>query len=79
MISQVLKCRVLPENLMLQVARYVIFVCAILIPGYGFIKMAPLHLTEAQWLLGLGIIVGLDLQCMILTALIDLRRRGVEP
>ncbi len=79
MISEVLKRWVLPESLMLQVARYVILICAVLIPGYGFLKMAPLHLTDAQWLLGLGIIIGLDLQCMILTALVDLRRKNGEP
>jgi len=79
MISQVLKCRVLPESLMLQVARFVILICAVLIPGYGFVKVAPLHLTESQWLLGLGIIIGLELQCMIPTALIDLRHKRGEP
>ncbi len=79
MISQVLKRRVVPESLMLQVARYAILIFAVLIPGYGFLKMAPLHLTEAQWLLGLGVLLGLELQCMILTALIELRQQGGEP
>jgi hypothetical protein len=41
--------------------------------------MAMLHLTEAQWLLGLAIVIALVLQCMILTALIDLKRKGIEP
>lgn len=76
MITQTLKRTVAPEGLTLQVAQAVVMFCAVLIPGYGFYKMASLGLTAVQWLLGLAIVVGLVLQCMILYALIDLRRKA---
>jgi hypothetical protein len=61
------------------VAQAVIFACAVLIVGYAFIKMAALQLTDAQRLLGLAIVTALVLHCMILSALIDLKRKWVEP
>lgn len=73
MISQTLERRVVSETLELQIVRWMLVVCAVLIPGYGFCKMAVLELTPAQWLLGLGVIIALVLQCMILVALIELR------
>ena len=73
MISQTLKNNVVSETLELQIVRWMLVVCAIFIPGYGFCKMAALKLTPAQWLLGLGVIVALVLQCMILVALVELR------
>ena len=73
MISQTLKNNVVSETLELQIVRWMLVVCAIFIPGYGFCKMAALELTPAQWLLGLGVIVALVLQCMILVALVELR------
>jgi hypothetical protein len=78
MISQVLERRLMPERVELRIAQAVVFAGAVLIVGYAFIKMAALHLTEGQWLLGLAIVTGLVLQCMILAALIDLKRKGVE-
>jgi hypothetical protein len=78
MISQVLKCRIVSAKVELLVVQAVILASAVLIVGYAFIKMAMLHLTEAQWLLGLAIVIALVLQCMILAALIDLKRKGVE-
>jgi len=74
--TQILKRRIAPENLMLQVAQTVVMFCAVLIPGYGFYKMASLGLTEAQCLLGLAIVVALVLQCMILYAVIDIKRKS---
>ena len=77
MMAQILKQKVAPEGLLLPLARAVIVFCVALIPGYGFYKMASLGLTETQWLLGLAIVAALDLQCMILYALIDLKRKAV--
>ncbi len=76
MITQTLKRAIAPEGLSLQVAQAVVMFCAVLIPGYGFYKMASLGLTEAQWLLGLAIVVALVFQCLILYALIDLKRKA---
>jgi hypothetical protein len=76
MITQTLKRAFAPEGLTLPVAQAVVMFCAVLIPGYGFYKMASLGLTEAQWLLGLAIVVALVLQCLILYALIDLKRKA---
>ena len=73
MISQTLERKVVSETLELHIVRWMLVVCAIFIPGYGFCKMAALELTPAQWLLGLGVIVALVLQCMILVALVELR------
>jgi hypothetical protein len=73
MIIQMFKRRIVSETLELQIVQWMIMVCVVLIPGYGFCKMAPLELTPTQWLLGFAIIIALVLQCMILTALIELR------
>jgi len=78
MISRFSKRRIVCENVELLVMRAIVLASAVLIVGYAFIKMAMLHLTEAQWLLGLAIVIALVLQCMILAALIDLKRKGVE-
>ena len=76
MIAQVLKQKIVPDHVAIPFAQTVVRFCAILIPGYGFYKMASLGLTEAQWLLGLAVIIALDLQCMILDAIIDLKRKS---
>jgi hypothetical protein len=78
MIGRVLERRLMPERVELRIAQAVVFAGAVLIVGYAFIKMAALHLTDAQWLLGLAVVTGLVLQCMILATLIDLKRKGVE-
>ena len=78
MISRFLKRRIVSEYVEFLVMQVIVFASAVLIVGYAFIKMAMLHLTEAQWLLGLAIVIALVLQCMILAALIDLKRKGVE-
>jgi hypothetical protein len=78
MISRFLKRRIVSENVELLVMQAIVLASAVLIVGYAFIKMAMLHLTEAQWLFGLAIVIALVLQCMILAALIDLKRKGVE-
>ena len=78
-IRQFLKRRIVSENVELRVAQALIFVGADLMVGYAFVKMAGLQLTEAQWLLGLAIVIALALQCVMLAALIDLRRKGVGP
>ena len=69
-----LQRRLLSERAGLLVSQAVIFVGAVLIVGFAFIKMAALGLSEVQWLMGLAIVTGLVLQCLILVALIDLRR-----
>jgi hypothetical protein len=74
MISQVLERRLISEKVALLIAQAVVFTCAVLIVGFAFIKMATLHLTEAEWLIGLAIVAALVLQCMSLVALIDLKR-----
>jgi hypothetical protein len=43
-----------------------------LLPASGFYKVAGLHLSSAQSLLGMGIVVGLTLQAMILFAVVAL-------
>jgi len=68
-----LKRKVVSETWELQIVRWMLVVCAVFIPGYGFCKMAPLELTPKQWLLGLAVIIALVLQCVILVALIELR------
>jgi len=78
MVSRVLQCRLVSEKVALLAAQAVVFGCAVLIVGYAFIKIAMLQLTEAQWLVGLAIVAALVLQCMILAALIDLKRKWVE-
>ncbi len=46
-----------------------------LLPASGFYKVAGLHLSGAQSVLGLGIVVGLTLQAMILFAMVALLER----
>jgi hypothetical protein len=47
------------------------FLC-FLLPAAGFSEVARLHLSNAQSLLGLGIVIGLTLQGMILLVAIAL-------
>jgi protein-S-isoprenylcysteine O-methyltransferase Ste14 len=79
MIQQLLQRRIIPEKVWLLIAQAVVLACAVLIVGYAFIRMALLNLTEPQWLIGLAIVTALVLQCMILAALIDLKRKMLEP
>lgn len=74
MLNYFLQRRLLSERAGLLVSQAVIFAGAVLIVGFAFIKMAALGLSEVQWLTGLAIVTGLVLQCLILVALIDLRR-----
>jgi hypothetical protein len=46
-----------------------------LVPAVGFYKVAGLHLNGAQLHLGLGIVVGLTLQAMILFAVVALSEK----
>jgi hypothetical protein len=78
MISQVLERRLISEKVSLLIAQAVVFACAVLIVGFAFIKLATLHLTEVEWLMGLAIVAALVLQCMILVALINLKRTCSE-
>ena len=73
MLMQSLRRRILSETLELQIVRWLLVGCALFIPGYGFLKMVPLELAPKQWFLGLGIIIALVLQCVILLALTELR------
>ena len=78
MISHVLERRLISEKVGLLIAQALVFASAVLIVGFAFIKMATLHLTETEWLMGLAIVAALVLQCMILVALIDLKRTCAE-
>jgi hypothetical protein len=46
-----------------------------LVPATGFYKVAGLHLSSAQALLGSGIVVALTLQAMILFAVVALAEK----
>jgi hypothetical protein len=77
MMLQMLKRRIIPVAVELESLRWMIVMDAVLIPGYGFCKMAALGLTPTQCLLGLGVIMALVLQCIVLLALIELLKRKV--
>lgn len=76
MITQCFKRRVGSASLIPQMVQGTVMLIAAIIFVAGFRKLAELELTEAQMFLGFGMVISLVLQCFILWALIDLRRKA---
>ena len=78
MITQMFKRRIASDSLLRQVVQGTVLLIAALIFVAGFRKIAALELTEAQMFLGFGIVISIVLQCFILWALIDLKRKAAS-
>ena len=74
MIVQLLKRRIGPESLKAQLIQGSVILIAAIIFVAGFRKLSEMDLTEAQMLLGFGIVFSLVLQCFILWVLVDVAR-----
>ena len=75
MIAQLLKRRIGPESLKAQLLQGSVILIAAIFFVAGFRKIAEMDLTEAQMLLGFGMIFSLVLQCFILWVLVDVARK----
>jgi len=75
MIAQILKRRIGPESLKPQLVQGAVILIAAIVFAGGFRKITSLDITEAQMLLGFGIVFSLVLQCCTLWVLIDLTRK----
>ena len=76
MITQMFKRRIASESLIYHIVQGTILLIAAFIFVAGFRKVSELELTEAQMFFGFGIVISLFLQCCILSALIDLKRKA---
>ena len=75
MIAQMLKRRIGPESLKAQLVQGSVILTAAIFLVAGFRRIAELDLTEAQMLLGFGVVFSLVLQCFIVWLLVDLARK----